>query len=394
MLIGYVDNHGTAHRADRRPGPGRGRLAHRPRPPQRRRAHSSRCTGSRTVTRSTSPRGRLERPRTGGAVRRLRTWTSSGTPRRRRPCSTRSCPTSTRSWRHLVGARVARTAGAPTATCMLLRQLPARAAAGLRGLRPRTTPQGVVDGLNALLEQHPITPRIADHDPDRPAHPRRQPRPPASPTCSSASRCSAWPRWSATSARPGSGSAPRRRAPTSTSTPRPTSRAATAPTAAPRGPTSRRTAPGRRPPRAEGGHRIPRSAGNSALRGEISAISASSPAQRGIRQPATPTRGRRGARTTRVSVSRRTSSHVVVRVAHGDRRAVAPRPRLRPGSSRARGPSRAARAPSATRRAGPGGSRWSWSGRRRRGSSRRSRSAYGREPRALAEHQRRLAAPS
>jgi CGNR zinc finger len=26
-------------------------------------------------------------------------------------------------------------------------------------------PQGVVDGLNSLLERHPITPRIADHDP-------------------------------------------------------------------------------------------------------------------------------------------------------------------------------------------------------------------------------------
>jgi predicted RNA-binding Zn ribbon-like protein len=26
-------------------------------------------------------------------------------------------------------------------------------------------PKGVVDGLNSLLERHPITPRIADHDP-------------------------------------------------------------------------------------------------------------------------------------------------------------------------------------------------------------------------------------
>ena len=36
-----------------------------------------------------------------------------------------------------------------------------------RRSRPRrsTTPQGVVDVLNALLEKHPITPRIADHDP-------------------------------------------------------------------------------------------------------------------------------------------------------------------------------------------------------------------------------------
>ena len=47
--------------------------------------------------------------------------------------------------------------------------------------------------------------------------------------------------------RPGSGVCQaRRRAPTSTSTPRPTSRAATARTGAPRGPTSRPTAPGRR----------------------------------------------------------------------------------------------------------------------------------------------------
>ena len=31
--------------------------------------------------------------------------------------------------------------------------------------RPHDDPKGVVDGLNALLEKHPITPRIADHNP-------------------------------------------------------------------------------------------------------------------------------------------------------------------------------------------------------------------------------------
>src|SRR4051794_37363099 len=61
----------------------------------------------------------------------------------------------------------------------------------------------------------------------------RPPRPSRWPSCSSGSRYSAWPTWSATSARPGSGSARPPRAPTSTSTPRPTSPAATPPTAAP-----------------------------------------------------------------------------------------------------------------------------------------------------------------
>ena len=77
VLIAYVDNHGVAQRADRRPAARRRRLAHRARPPRRRRPRSSPSTGSRTSIRWT-------------ALRRLGTWISSGTPSRRQRCSTRS----------------------------------------------------------------------------------------------------------------------------------------------------------------------------------------------------------------------------------------------------------------------------------------------------------------
>ena len=127
-------------------------------------------------------------------------------------------------------------------------EVPARAAAGLRGLGRRRRRAAVIDGLNDADGAAP------DHAADL------RPRPAA--TCTSTSprrppvgrraagrRVAARPGHPGLRPRPAPGSASARptRAPTSTSTPRPTSRAATAPTAAPRGPTSRRTAPARRP---------------------------------------------------------------------------------------------------------------------------------------------------
>ncbi len=55
------------------------------------------------------------------------------------------------------------TSSAPTGTRTRAAQVPARAAAGLRGLRAGDT-RRVIDGLNELMERHPITPRISDHD--------------------------------------------------------------------------------------------------------------------------------------------------------------------------------------------------------------------------------------
>ena len=124
--------------------------------------------------------------------------------------------------------------------------------------------------LNALLEKHPITPRIADHDlADLHIHVANKAASVADLLIGESLLglanlvCDLGP------TRLGVCAATR--APTSTSTPPPTSRAATAPSAAPRGPTSRPSGPARRPPRAEAVVEFPAQAGNSALRGEISA---------------------------------------------------------------------------------------------------------------------------
>ena len=244
MLIGYVDNHGIQQRAGRRPRLGRGRPADRARPPQRRRAAPSPCTGSPPSERSAplcagAGPGSLD---SGDGLR-------PRTPRRRPGCSMPSSTTSTHLVAHLDGPRLAARAvhraglhaccGASSASCARCSRPPPTATARVdrRAQRPDGAPP-----------HHPadLRPR-----PRRPAPARRHPRRPASPSCSSARPCSAWPRWSATSGPSRLGVAPPRRCTASTSTPRPTGRAATAPSAAPRAPTSRPTAPG-----ARGGHRL------------------------------------------------------------------------------------------------------------------------------------------
>ena len=256
-----------AHRLRRQPrhplrttgraGPGRGRAAHGVRRPQRRHPDCSRSTGSpRCATPGT-------RPRPG---RRLDTWTSSGMPRRRRACSTPSSPTATTWWRHLIRRQWLHAAVRPTATRP--RCAGSRRSCGRSSRRPTAeNVPGVIAGLNALMEKHPITPMISDHDPAdlhlhvatraatvvRAAHRRGAARPRR--------------RSCATSDRPGSASARRRSAHKSTSTPRPTSRAATAPTAAPRAPTSPPTAPARRPSRlSDAGRRDPAAGGRLCVR--------------------------------------------------------------------------------------------------------------------------------
>ncbi len=105
--------------------------------------------------------------------------------------------------------------------------------------------RGVIDGLNELMERHPITPRIADHDgADLHLHVATRTATVAELLIGEALLglatlvCDL-------GRDAGSGSAAPRRAPTSTSTPRPTSRVATARTGARRGPTSPPTAPAR-----------------------------------------------------------------------------------------------------------------------------------------------------
>ena len=182
------------------------------------------------------------------SLRRLESWISSGTPSRRLRCSTRSCPTSTR-WSRFLDNRA-----------WLQPQVNDRDVAVLRRFQRDLRPVFEASAHDDPQGRGRRAQRAAREAPDHAADRRPQPGPlhihVANRAASvadllSASRCSAWPTWSATSARPGSGSARPRRAPTSTSTPRPTSRVATAPTAAPRAPTSRPTAPARRPPRAE-----------------------------------------------------------------------------------------------------------------------------------------------
>ena len=123
MLIGYVDNHGSTLRADRRPDPGRGRLAHRARPPQRRHPHVRGAPdhggqGGRRPTVDSAP------------------WTSSGTPTPRPACSTRSSPTSTDLVAPPRGPGVAARAG-DRPRLHAAAPVPARAAPGLRGVRGR-----------------------------------------------------------------------------------------------------------------------------------------------------------------------------------------------------------------------------------------------------------------
>ena len=101
VVIGYVDNHGA--RSDRvvDPRPPRGRQPHGPRPPGRRRARVRRAPDHVRAPRS--------RP-----VRRVVTWTSSGTPRRRRRCSTPTCPTPDALVAHLADRELAARRPSPT----------------------------------------------------------------------------------------------------------------------------------------------------------------------------------------------------------------------------------------------------------------------------------------
>ena len=87
--------------------------------------------------------------------------------------------------------------------------LPARAAAGLRRGRRRRRPRDrrpAQRGDGAAPDHARASPTTTPPT----STSTSRPRPPRSPSCSSGSRCSAWRRWSATSAPPGSASAPRR----------------------------------------------------------------------------------------------------------------------------------------------------------------------------------------
>ncbi len=240
MLIGYVDNHGRP--LERLVDPLRveaGQLT----------AHDHRSDDTRTFA---IHRITTVRPASAGSLSDGRTvirWTSSGTPTPRRTSSTPRCRT-----RRRCAACCGRGPGC-TPQCrdrdaMLLRKfqrelrpvfeasargevrevtrLPQRAAAGrTRSARrsPTTTPATCTStSPPATRRRRPAGLGVAD----RPGHPGLRPR-----------------------RDPARASAPPRPARTSTSTPRPTGPGATAPTGAPRAPTSPPTAPGSGRPSAE-----------------------------------------------------------------------------------------------------------------------------------------------
>ena len=129
VWIGYVDNHGTLHRADRRPGRRRRRPAHGLRPPQRRHPRPSPCTGSPASARSTAAGGdpTLRSVEWRRGLRPVRRGAAGAGQRRpaRRPARCGTLPR-----RPGVAGRPVHRPGRDRAAA-----LPARAPAGLRGLR-------------------------------------------------------------------------------------------------------------------------------------------------------------------------------------------------------------------------------------------------------------------
>ena len=232
VVIGYVDNHGAS--SERMVGPAAASRVATSRPT---------TTGRRLRSLRRAPHHRVRRvdhpaPDARRSRRSLGRWTSSGTPTPRPRSSTPTSPTPTRGARSSPTARGC-TTSASTGDALDLRGF--QASCGRSSRPPRRRRARWSSQLNDLLAKHPVTPLIADHDPGNLAHARG--RPGRLRRRAAVGRVADGPGHLVCdlgATRLGVCDAPG--ATTSSSTPHPTSRAATAPTGAPRAPTSRPSA--------------------------------------------------------------------------------------------------------------------------------------------------------